>query len=73
MGLASCIDVNPYAHEDPPRLAAPLAMKNDKGIFCNKSGRLMTLDKSFESFACACCHFERRREAPHCRFELPMG
>ena len=73
MGFASRINVNPYAHEDPPSFAAPLAVKDDKGVFGNQSGRFMTLDKSLELFACACCHFERGREMAHSRFELPMG
>lgn len=72
MGLASRIDVNPHAHEDPPRFAAPLATQNDKGVFCNQPRRLMTMDKILKPFACAWCHFKRRREMAHSRFKLSM-
>ena len=73
MRFASRINVNPYAHEDPPRFAAPLTVKNHKGVFSNQSGLLTTLDKTLELFACARCHLERRRKIPHSRFELTMG
>ena len=72
-GCTSCVDVNPQAREDAPSVAAPLAVKNDKGIFCNQSGRLMTLDETFEPLTCACCDFQRWSEVPHSRFELAMG
>ena len=73
MGCTSCVDVNPQAHEDAPSFAAPLAVKNNKGVFCNQSGRLTTLDDTFEPLTCACCHFQCWSEVPHSRFELAMG
>lgn len=73
MRRTSRINVDPKAREDPPSFAAPSAVKNDKGIFRNQSGRLMTLDKTLEPLACACCHFKRRDELLRRRFELSMG
>ena len=53
---------DPDARENSPSFTAPLAVKNDEGIFRNQSRRLVAIYENRKLRAGPCRHFEGRSE-----------